>query len=208
MKPIVVIAASAGGLDPLKRIVSALPQPCTASIFIVWHIGANRSLLPEILNRIGRLPVIQPHDGAVIEDGHVYVAPPDHHMTLEKGRIRLARGPKVNHARPAADPLFISAAEAYRERVVGIVLSGGDGDGAAGLRAIKKHDGVCLIQNPDEAEKPDMPHTAMITDHPDACLSVEEIAQRVAALCSRGATGSNFHAAAARTGSTMCRSPS
>ncbi len=186
MNPIVVIAASAGGLEPIKRIVSALPDVCLASIFIVVHIGSHPSLLPEILNTIGRLPVTHPQDGALIEAGHVYVAPPDHHMTLELGRIRLDKGPKVKHARPAADPLFISAAEAYQERVIGIVLSGGDEDGAAGLRAIKQHGGMAFVQNPEEAEKPSLPYTAMMTDHPDACLSVEEIAKRVAALCSMG----------------------
>jgi len=188
MSPIVVVAASAGGLEPIKRIVSALPDPCMASIFVVWHIGPHPSLLPQILNMIGRLPVTHPHDGAPIEAGHVYVAPPDHHMTLELGHIRLDQGPKVKHTRPAADPLFSSAAEVYRERVIGIVLSGGDGDGAAGLRAIKEQGGVALVQNPEEAEKPAMPYTAMMTAHPDACLSVEEIAKRVATLCSMRST--------------------
>lgn len=184
MSFIVVIAASAGGLEPIKRIVSALPTPCNASVFIVWHIGPHFSLLPQILSTVGRLPVTHPPDGAPILAGYVYVAPPDYHMTLELGRIRLDQGPKVKHARPAADPLFISAAQVYRERVIGIVLSGGDGDGAAGLRAIKEYGGVALVQNPEEAEKPSMPYTAMMTDHPDACLSVTEIAERVAALCS------------------------
>src|SRR3954470_24782988 len=110
MSPIVVVAASAGGLEPIKRTVPARPDSRTASIFIVWHVGPHPSLLPQILNMIGRLPVTHPHDGAPIAAGHVYVAPPDHHMPLELGRIRLDRGPKVKHTCPAADPLFITAA--------------------------------------------------------------------------------------------------
>jgi two-component system chemotaxis response regulator CheB len=184
MDAIVVIAASAGGLVPLSRIVSALPATCTASVFIVWHTGSFPSILPEILSRASKLPVSFPEDASPIQSGHVYVAPPDHHMTLERGCIRLDRGPLVKHTRPAADPLFISAAEIYGEHVTGIVLSGGDGDGAAGLRAIKEQGGVSFVQDPDEAEEPSMPYTAMMSDHPDACLSVVEIGERVAALCS------------------------
>lgn len=183
MNPIVAIAASAGGLGPLNQIAAALPYPCTSSIFIVWHIGPHPSLLPQILSTVGRLPVTHPQDNAPIEAGHIYVAPPDHHMILELGRIHLDQGPKVKHARPAADPLFISAAEVYREHVIGIVLSGGDGDGAAGLRAIKAHGGMAFVQKPEEADNPSMPYTAIMADHPDACLPVAKIAERVAALC-------------------------
>jgi len=183
MNPIVVIAASAGGLGPLKQIVAALPDPCAASVFIVLHIGPRPSLLPQILSWVGRLPVSHPDDGTLIQTGHVYVAPPDHHMTLGLGRILLDQGPKVNHVRPAADPLFLSAAEIYREHVMGIVLSGGGGDGAAGLRAIKGHGGIAFVQKPEDAENPSMPYAAIMVGHPDACLSVAGIAERIAALC-------------------------
>lgn len=178
-----VIAASAGGLDPVRRIVAALPDACAASVFIVIHVGANRSFLPTLLDRPG-LPASFGEDGARIAPGRIYVAPPDQHMTVEPGHVRVSRGPKVHHTRPAADPLFISAAEAYGDRVVGIVLSGGDGDGAVGLRAIKNGGGVTLVQRPDEAAKPCMPHSAIAADSPDACLPVVEIARRVAAFCS------------------------
>jgi two-component system chemotaxis response regulator CheB len=124
----------------------------------------------------------------LIEAGHVYVAPPDQHMVLEPVRIRLNQGPKVHHTRPAADPLFISAAESHGRRVMGIVLSGGDSDGAAGLRAIATHGGTALVQDPDEAVASGMPQAALMADHPDACLPVEKIALRVRAFCSRAAT--------------------
>jgi two-component system chemotaxis response regulator CheB len=112
------------------------------------------------------------------------VAPPDYHVVLEADRIRLDHGPKVHRTRPAADPLFISAAQTQGQRVMGIVLSGGDGDGAAGLRAIAEHGGLALVQDPDEAAAPSMARAAVLADHPDACLPVEEIDRRVCAFCS------------------------
>jgi two-component system, chemotaxis family, protein-glutamate methylesterase/glutaminase len=106
-------------------------------------------------------------------------------MFLGVAHIRLNQGPKVHHTRPAADPLFISAAKTRGRRVMGIVLSAGDSDGAGGLRAIAERGGAALVQDPEEAASPSMPLTAMIADHPDACLPVDEIAQRVRVFCSR-----------------------
>ena len=134
MVRIVLIAASAGELGPLRSIIAAPPVPCTAAVFVVLHIGSNPSVLPYLLDHVGPLPAAYAHDGAAIEAGRIYVAPPDHHMVLEFASIRLSHGPKVHYTRPAADPLFISAAEAYGQRVMGIVPSGGGSDGAAGLR--------------------------------------------------------------------------
>jgi len=178
----VVIAASAGSVAPLRHIVATLPIPCLGSIFIVLHIGSRPSMLPSILGR-GGLPASFGQDGARIEAGHIYVAPPDHHMVLGGGRIRLNQGPKIHHTRPAGDPLFISAAEAYGERVVGVVLSGGDGDGAAGLRIIKQCGGTTLVQHPDDAMASSMPEAAIAADHPD-CLPIEELARRLGSYCS------------------------
>jgi two-component system chemotaxis response regulator CheB len=185
MDAIVVIAASAGGLEPLRRIIAALPVPCMASVFVVMHIGSGPSALPSLLARVGGPPAAFAQDGAAIEAGHIYVAPPDHHMLLEPARIRLSRGPKVHSTRPAADPLFISAAEAFGERVIGVVLSGGGSDGAAGLRAIKRHGGTALVLRPEDAAMPYMPRAAIAAGHPDACLPVPEIVQVLGAFCSR-----------------------
>jgi two-component system, chemotaxis family, protein-glutamate methylesterase/glutaminase len=182
MNAIVVIAASAGGLKPLGRIIATLPVSCTASVFVVMHIGCNPSVLPSLLDRAGRLPAAFAQDGALIEAGQIYVAPPDHHMLLEPDRIRLSQGPKVHSTRPAADPLFVSAADAHRERVIGIVLSGGGSDGAAGLRAIKACGGTALVQHPGDAQLPWMPYAAIATAYPDYCLSTQELTQRVGAL--------------------------
>jgi two-component system chemotaxis response regulator CheB len=179
---IVVIAASAGGLQPLRRIIAALPVPCTAAIFVALHIGPHPSLLPSLL--AGRHPAAFARDLDLIEAGRIYVAPPDHHMLLAKSCVHLSRGPRMHHTRPAADPLFISAAKAYGRHVLGVVLSGGGNDGAEGARAITEHGGVTLVQSLEEADHPSMPLAALRADHPDACLPVEQIALRVKAFCS------------------------
>jgi two-component system chemotaxis response regulator CheB len=183
MSPIIVIATSAGGLGPLAQIVEALPSTCRASVFIVQHIGANRSVLPDILARRGNLPAAFAQHGEIIERGRIYVAPPDHHMRLRFGGISLDQGIKVHFARPAADPLFVSAAEAYGKRVVGIVLSGANSDGATGLRAITARGGLGLVQDLEEAEYPEMPSAALGRGHPEAPLTAARLAERVIAYC-------------------------
>jgi two-component system, chemotaxis family, protein-glutamate methylesterase/glutaminase len=193
MDAIVVIAASAGGLQPLRRIIVGLPIPCTASVFVVMHIGRH-SDLPSLLAQDNLLPATFAQDGTLIEFGHIYVAPPDYHMFLKPSGIRLSHGPKVHYTRPAADPLFISAAETYGEGVIGVVLSGAGRDGAIGLRTIKEHGGTALVQRPDDAAVPDMPFAAIAAVHPDACLPVEELMRLVGSLCSRYRTlPSHFH---------------
>jgi two-component system chemotaxis response regulator CheB len=149
------------------------------------HIGPHPSVLPWLLDT-QHTPADFAKDGEPIKAGRIYVAPSDRHVFLEASTIRLSYGAKVHHTRPAADPLFISAAHAHGQRVLGIVLSGGDSDGAAGLRAITDHGGEGLVQDPAEAANPSMPRSAILADHPDACLPVEEIAQRVRAFCSLG----------------------
>ena len=121
---IVVVAALFGGVAALARIVSGLSGSCGATFLVVLHIGDLPSLLPEVLGQVTTLPVTHAVDGASIEPGHIYVAPPDRPLLVEPGRVRLSTGPKVRHTRPAADPLFTSAAEAYGSSVVGIVLTG------------------------------------------------------------------------------------
>ena len=187
MNGVVVIAASAGGLDPLRRIIAALPVPCTAAVFVVMHIGPYPSVLPRLLG--GRHVAGFAQEGTPIEAGHIYIAPPDYHMYLGISSIRLSQGPKLHHTRPAADPLFISAAEAHRQQVLGIVLSGGDSDGADGLRAIVEHGGTAFVQDPKEAANPSMPSAAIAADHPHGCLSIEEIAEGVRSFCTRGDHG-------------------
>ena len=108
--PIVVIGASAGGVDAIRALTAALPADFAAAVFVVLHIGAHKSKLPWLLNQLGPLRACHPPDGAPIRAGQIYVAPPDHHLLVEPGHVRLTRGPRENWARPAVDPLFRSAA--------------------------------------------------------------------------------------------------
>src|SRR5690348_12303782 len=133
---IIVVGASAGGVEALMSIVGDLPGNLPAAVFVVLHIPAESpSFLPSILSRSGPLLASHPENGAEIEYGHIYIAPPDQHLLVENGTMRIVRGPKENRHRPAIDPLFRSAALAYGPRVVGVVLTGGLDDGTAGLLA-------------------------------------------------------------------------
>ena len=188
MNAIVVIAAPEGGLAPLRHIVALLPGDCVASLFVVMHIGRHPSHLPSLLQAAGALPATFADDGVFIKAGHIYVAPPDRHMLLAPDVIRLSDAEKVHFTRPAADVLFISAARAYGRQVIGIVLSGGGVDGAAGLRTIKASGGTALVQEPDDAAVAAMPRAALRAAHPDASLPIGDIAQCVRALCARYGT--------------------
>ena len=175
-RDIIVMGASAGGLSAFNRIIKQLPEQLNAAVFIVWHVSPySTSLLPEILNRAGKLKTKHPSDGEPIEKGKIYIAPPDHHLLVESDRIRLTKGPKENRFRPAVDPLFRSAAYAYGPRVVGVVLSGALDDGTAGLWAIKDRGGIAVVQDPADAEQPSMPASALANVQVDHRLPLSEI---------------------------------
>ena len=182
MGAVVVIAASAGGLEPLREIVKALRDGCKTSTFIVVHIGPRQSNLPALLTFSGGPPASFAEDGEIIKGGRIYIAPPDRHVTLDHERIHLSSGPKVHYTRPAADPLFVSAAKHFGERVVGIVLSGGNSDGAVGIQAIQDHGGTAFVQLPTEAKFSSMPLAAIAAARPDI-LSSQEIARRIGVIC-------------------------
>jgi two-component system chemotaxis response regulator CheB len=175
---IVVIGASAGGVESLRALVSGLPSDLPASIFVVLHVPDNgTSVLPLILSRHGPLQATHPNDGEEIKQGHIYVAPPDSHLLIKRGYIRLTRGPKENGHRPAVDPLFRSAARTYGRRVVGIVLSGTLDDGTGGLIAIKERGGVAIAQDPETALYTGMPLSAIENAKVDYILPVSDIAR-------------------------------
>lgn len=159
---IVVIGASAGGVDALIRLVRDLPPGLPASLFVVCHFPpSHRSMLPEILSRSGPLLATHAIDGEVFNPGHIYVAPPDYHLILgEEQRLRLKRGPRENHHRPSVDPLFRSAARLYGRRVIGVVLTGALNDGAAGLLAVRAGGGIAVVQHPADARVSAMPVNA------------------------------------------------
>jgi two-component system chemotaxis response regulator CheB len=133
------------------------------------------SRLPEILNFQGSLRATHPRDGEAIQSGHVYVAPPDRHLLLDTGCVRVVRGPKENGFRPAVDPLFRSAALAYGPRVIGVVLTGALDDGAAGLWAVKRWGGMAVVQDPREAKFASMPANALEYVQVDYCLPIAEV---------------------------------
>jgi two-component system chemotaxis response regulator CheB len=182
-RDIVVVGASAGGVEALTRLATRLPLELPAAVFAVLHISsAGGSVLPQILRRAGRLPAAVPEDCERVERGHLYVAPPDRHLVLVGQRIRLTGGPRENGHRPAIDPLFRSAARAYGARVIAVVLSGTLDDGAAGARMVKERGGLVLVQDPDDALYGDMPaNTARVT-HVDGAYAVEQLADRICEL--------------------------
>jgi two-component system chemotaxis response regulator CheB len=174
---IVVVGASAGGVETLAELFSRIPRDVEASFFVVLHVpDRGTSVLPSILSRRGPLPAQHPADGALIEPGRVYVAPPGHHLLVKRGHVRLVRGPRENSARPAVDPLFRTAAAAYGRRVVAVVLSGTLDDGTAGLQAVKARGGTAVVQDPDEAMYGGMPRSAVEHVAVDHVLPLARIA--------------------------------
>ncbi|HZR47130.1 MAG TPA: chemotaxis protein CheB, partial [Candidatus Manganitrophaceae bacterium] len=161
---IIVIGASAGGVEALVDLAGQFPPDLPASVFIVLHVAPYPpSTLPDILSKAGPLPASHAIHGEPIERGHIYVAPSDSHMTLQEGSLRVVRGPKENGHRPAVDPLFRTAARRYRSRVIGVVLSGALDCGTAGLMVIKSFGGLAVVQDPKDALYSDMPRSAI--DH-------------------------------------------
>jgi two-component system chemotaxis response regulator CheB len=157
---VIVIGASAGGLDPLQRILSDLPSDLFAAVFVVMHVGAT-SYLTEVLERVASLPVRRAQIGDKVVFGRIHVAVPGLHLLLHDSHLLLRRGPRENLARPAVDPLFRSAAATFGARVIGVILSGALNDGSAGIRAIKQCGGLAIAQLPQDAAFPDMPMNAM-----------------------------------------------
>jgi two-component system, chemotaxis family, protein-glutamate methylesterase/glutaminase len=183
---IIVIGASSGGLEPLMEIVRDLPADLPAALFIVVHVPPQAtSQLPQILSRAGRLPAIHPKDYETIRAGTIYIAPPDFHLLLRRGDMRVVRGPRENNHRPAIDALFRTAARVYGPQVIGIVLSGMLDDGTAGLFAIKSRGGLTIVQDPKDALFPDMPRNALAAVQVDYLLPQAEIATVIAELIQR-----------------------
>jgi two-component system chemotaxis response regulator CheB len=182
-RDIVVVGASAGGIQALLEVVRGLPAEFPAAIFVVVHTSPDvPSVLPRIIQRAGQLPAHHARDGAPITVGRIYVAPPDRHLLVREGYVELTRGPRENHSRPAVDPLFRSASRAYGHRVMGVVLSGALGDGAAGLLAVKSRGGAAIVQDPDEAIIEGMPRSALRLVDVDCVLPAAMIAQALVQL--------------------------
>src|SRR5690242_1177532 len=175
-RDIIVIGGSAGATAPLRDILTNLPADLPAAVFVVLHIPAQGAgLFSTIASAASRLPVLQAQRGMAIENGHIYIAVPDHHLLIYDNQIMLGRGPPESMARPAIDALFRSAALQYGPRVIGVVLSGLLSDGAAGLNAIQRCGGFTLVQDPADAIADEMPLRAMEVTTVDLCVSAARI---------------------------------
>lgn len=175
-RDIIVLGASAGGVEALRTLVAGLPAALPAAVFVVLHVPPHApSHLHTILRRAGPLPVEAAADCAPIHPGKIYVAISDRHLLIENERMRVTRGPKENRARPAVDVLFRSAAYHFGERVIAAVLTGNLDDGTAGLWAVKDRGGVAIVQSPDEAPFPSMPQNALDHVDVDHVLRVSEM---------------------------------
>jgi len=180
---IIAIGASAGGIEVLFNLVHALPADLPASVFIVVHLAPNQpSVLPDLLTHRGPLPAKHPLHDEEIVPGHIYVAPPDNHLMIRQGSMAVVRGPKENGHRPAADALFRTAATAYGPRVIGVVLSGYQTCGTAGMLSIKARGGMCVVQSPATALAKDMPRSVIDQVSVDHIVDPEELPQLLARL--------------------------
>jgi len=174
---LIVIGTSAGGTQPLLDLVAGLPKDFPAAICIVTHIPAHSpSRLPEVLSRAGPLPVSHPQDGEPIQPGHIYCAPPDHHLLVEAGHFAVKRGPKENRNRPAIDTLFRSAAHSEGPAAIGVILSGLLDDGTSGLWTIQHFGGIAIVQDPEDAEYSSMPSSALNQVHVDHTVRSADLA--------------------------------
>ena len=188
---LVVIGASAGGLEALIRLVEVLPKDLPAAVIVAIHTRSDTSShLPEILSRWTALPVAFAEDYHDIRPGRIYVAPPDFHVLVFHDRLQLSRGPKENGFRPAIDPLFRSAARFGKDSVMGVVLSGGLDDGTYGLQTIKDAGGVTVVQDPAEAMVAGMPTSAIRHVVPAHVLNAAEIGLLIASLSGATVQGS------------------
>ena len=185
---LVVMGASWGGLGALERILGDLPGDFATPIAVAQHrsAGSGSDGLAKLLSRHSPVPVVDVEDKQPIERGRVYLAPPDYHLHVDEGSFSLSMDDAVLFSRPSIDVLFESAAEGYRERLIAVVLTGANEDGAAGVGVVKRLGGHVIVQNPVEAERSEMPRAAMRAATADSVLSLEAIAPALVELCGRG----------------------
>ena len=188
-KQIVVVGASAGGIEALRTIVAALPVDFPVPICVVVHSAPHSpGVLDEILSRAGALEATNATSGERLTPGHIFIAPPDFHLVVEPGRLCVTKGPKENRFRPAIDPLFRSAAQVFGPGAIGVILTGSLGDGTAGLWTIKRLGGTAIVQDPDEALFPEMVESAIAQVTIDHVVRLAELPQLLVELVQAPAT--------------------
>ncbi len=187
---IIVVGASAGGVEATAALVRELPADLPASIFVVHHFPAfSTSVLPQILGRAGRLLASHARSGEAIQPGRIYVAPPNHHLLLARGSVHLARGPRENGHRPAVDPLFRSAVAAYDGAVLGVVLTGMGADGRNGCGEIRNAGGTVVVQDQATSVVWGMPGAVAQAGYADEVLPLDRIAEAHERLAAGGLPG-------------------
>jgi two-component system chemotaxis response regulator CheB len=183
---VVVVGASAGGVEALTALAGGLPEDLDAAICVVLHLTADaESRLAEIIARAGPLPAAQVRGDERLEPGRIYVAPPDHHLVVRRRRVLAVRGPHENGVRPSIDVLFRSAALSYGRRTVAAVLSGASDDGVAGASVVGDLGGCVFVQAPDDSLFPTLPIHMVVRDRPDGVLPLAELAPAIAAVIRR-----------------------
>jgi two-component system chemotaxis response regulator CheB len=188
---IIALAASAGGLKALTEVLAALPAQLPVSVVVVQHLDRrHRSLMAEILDRRTLINVKEAENGERLQAGNAYIAPPDHHLLINRGGwVSLTQTELVHFLRPSADLLFESVAASFRERAIAVILSGTGTDGAMGVKAIKKMGGTVIVQKPGTSEFRGMPDAALQTGQADFVLELDEIAPALVRLVREAAQG-------------------
>jgi two-component system chemotaxis response regulator CheB len=183
MYELICIGASWGGLRAIETVLNDIPPAVDPPIVVAQHRDAQKSALAHVISRHTRRPVVDASDKQSLEPGHVYLAPADYHLLVERGSLALSLEARVQYARPSIDVLFESAADAYGADVIGVILTGANADGAEGLARIKRYGGVAIVQDPAEAERRAMPEAAIAATVADAVLPLAEIGKFIYGLC-------------------------
>ena len=185
-RDIVAIGASAGGITAMQRVLGSLPSDLAASVLLVLHLSEHHPTeIEKVLSKAGQLPASIAVDGQPMLHGHVYIAPPNRHLLISGDSLRLGVGPRENSFRPSIDALFRSCVAAGMSgRTIAVVLSGFLDDGAAGLQVLQLHGGIAVVQDPKDAEQPDMPLNALRQVAADHVCSAEDMGALIARLAS------------------------
>lgn len=191
----IVIGVSSGGLEAIKTLFSALPANFSIPIVVVQHMGARSDgMWIPILQKNFPLRFKEADEKEKLKPKTIYIAPPNYHLMIEKdGSFSLSVAEKLNFARPSIDVLFETAAIAYKEHLVGIVLTGSNSDGAAGLKSIKECGGLCIVQDPKTAASPYMPQAAISAVTPDHILNLYEIIDLLKVLNLQNTNNEFYH---------------